>query len=585
MLKLLKMLKTRDLMLLFVAIGFIVLSVWLDMKVPMQIKYIQGLVDSGVGNPGTYVARGVIMFSFVIASMIASFVVAFLASLISASHSEKIRYEIYKKVDSFSLKEVKKFSTPSLITRSTNDVTHVRTFISAAIQMIIRAPVVSIWAIVEMGRTDWRLGMSPLGAVLIVVIVALLIMVICLPRIKKVQTQTDELTKNARENLTGVRVVRAFNAKEFEEKKFDKTNKALAKNNAYVNKFLGIVYPLLQLLLSCSAVLIYWIGAAIIDAGPPDPSFIPSIIVFVQFSNMIIYAFFTLVMAFSMLPQTLVSAKRIEEVLNEKGSIVDKEKVVVIEEKINKIEFDSVNFVYPGAEKNVLSDINFIVEQGQTVAFIGSTGSGKSTLVNLLSRIYDVTNGSIKLNGINIKDISIKQLNNIIGYVPQTARIFEGTIKENVLFGESAKKDPTDEDVKRALEIAQAWEFVNRLEEGINHKIEQKGKNLSGGQKQRLSIARTVVREPDVFIFDDTFSAVDYKTDKKLRESIKKTTKEAIVFIVAQRIGTIKEADQIFVLDNGRIVNRGKHDDLLKNCKVYKEIALSQLNEEELKIS
>jgi len=586
MFKLLLKFNKRDYILIAIACGFIVLGVWFDLSIPTHMGNIAELVrnESGTATTGQVVIQGVYMLSFAIGSVITSFIIAWIAAMVSAGQAEKIRREIYQKVDGFSLTEVKKFSTASLITRSTNDVTQVRMFTAMAIQMLIRAPVLAIWAIVKISNSGWQISLVTATVVFIISAVMIVILALCLPRFKKVQKLTDDLNRVSRENLTGVRVVRAYNAKYFEQAKFEKVNHELAGHNMFVGRVMGFAWPFYAMILTGVTVAIYWVGSSMIGAGTvaaaAAPKFAEDLIVFSQYSMNIMLAFILLIWVLTMLPRTLVSAKRISEVLETKVSIESGD--LLVEENFKNIEFKNVGFKYPGAEENVLSDISLTIKRGQTVAFIGSTGCGKSTLVNLLSRIYDPSEGEVSIGGTSVKNMQLESLNDAVGYVPQTAIIFGGTVKENVAFGSSSGKDPGDDDVVRALKIAQAWDFVEKYEEGINAPIEQRGKNLSGGQKQRLSIARIVARNPKIFIFDDTFSALDYKTDKNLRKALKKELKDATVLIVAQRIGTIKNVDQIFVMENGRIVGSGKHDELLQNCKVYKEIALSQLSEEEL---
>jgi len=590
--KLFGLFSRRDWILLATAVIFIVAGVWMDLAIPGYLGEITDLVTNPLrdGTLGEVWTQGAYMLAFAIGSMLTSFIVAWAGALISSNHSARIRRAIYTRVGEFSQNEIKKFSIASLITRSTNDVTQVRMFVAMAIQMMLYAPILAVWAIIRMTNTSWELSLVTGIAVLSIIIVPVIIVIFCVPRFKKIQKATDRLNQVARENLTGIRVVRAYNAEEFEQEKFEQVNTELARNNLFVNRLMGIAWPFMALVLSVVVVAIYWVGSWIIASGNVGDSqrFFGDIMVFSQYSIQILWAFLMLIWILTLLPRTIVSAKRINEILATQSTIVNPENPVSgLGEAFDRdgtIEFSQVNFKYPGAEENVLSDINLKIKRGQTVAFIGGTGCGKSTLVNHLPRIFDPTCGKITIGGICIRDVRLLELNDFVGYIPQTAVLFGGTIRDNIAFGTiDGGREITDEEVERALRVSQSWDFVSKLDDGVNSRMDQQGKNFSGGQKQRLSIARVVARNPRIYVFDDTFSALDFKTDKKLRAALKKETGDATVIIVAQRIGTIRTADQIFVMDKGRIVGSGKHDELMKNCEVYRQIAQSQLSEEELR--
>lgn len=591
MFRLIKLLGWKDLGYFAVALVFIVLGVWLDLSIPRYLGEITDLVTrervypEAAATVGDVWAAGLKMLGFAVGSMLTAFVVAWAGALFSSSLSAKMRKAIYERVGDYSAAEIKKFSVASLITRSTSDVTQVRTFLAFGIQTLIRVPIIAVWAILRMTDVSWELSLVTAVAVASIGLVAFMIILLCLPKFKKVQELTDKLNLESRENLTGIRVVRAYNAQKFEQEKFGKTNDNLAKTNLFMNRVMGLAWPFIGLVFSLLAVAIYWVGSYMIDSNRVDdaPRFFADVMVFSQYSFQIVGAFVMMIFVLTMMPGAIVSSRRINEVLKTEPTITDCFATGSgLNDTDGTIKFNNVNYKYPGAEKNVLSDINIEIKRGTTAAFIGSTGCGKSTLVNLLPRIADPTNGSVTIGGIDIHDITLNELNDFVGYVPQQATLFSGTIKENIAFGLVDGKQVSDEQIEKALKTAQAWDFVSKLDDGINSKVEQRGKNFSGGQKQRLSIARIIARDPKVYIFDDTFSALDYKTDRVLRDALKKATKDATVLIVAQRIGTIRNADQIFVMDKGKIVSSGKHDDLLKKCQVYKQIAMSQLSEEEL---
>jgi len=506
-------------------------------------------------------------------SLVAAVIVGYFAAMIGARFSRRLRSLLFNKVESFSMEEINRFSTDSLITRSTNDITQVQMLIAMGLQLMIKAPITAVWAITKIAGKgyEWTLATGVAVAILVVMIGTLMVFVI--PRFKKMQTLIDNMNRVTRENLTGLRVVRAYNAEDYQEEKFEQANNELTDTQLFVSRAMAIMMPVMTLIMSGMSLAIYWIGAYLIDAAQimdTLPIF-SNMVVFMQYSVQVIMSFMMLVMIFIMLPRASVSAKRIREVLETEPTILDGSRTSGLTGLRGEVTFKNVSFKYPDAAEYVLEDINFTVKQGETVAFIGSTGSGKSTLINLVPRFFDATEGEILIDGVNIREYTQEALHNKIGYVPQKAVLFKGTVESNVQFGDN------NGDVQKAIEIAQAADFAGGIES-----IAQSGTNVSGGQKQRLAIARAVCRRPEIYIFDDSFSALDYKTDRILRSVLKKETAGVTSMIVAQRIGTIMDADQIIVLDEGKVVGCGRHKELLKNCEVYKQIAISQLSEEEL---
>ena len=582
MFKLFKYLKSIDYLYIFFAIGLIVLQVWLDLTLP---KFMENMMDylqeDDVTNLTSVVlTNGALMLACAVGSLLSAVTVNFFVSKISARLSANIRLALYTKIESFSLTELNRFSTASLMTRTTNDVNNVQMLISMGMQSLIKAPIMAIWAICIIVGKSWQWSVATAGAVLALIIVTLIVFLFAVPKFKKIQTLTDNLNRVTRENLTGIRVIRASNAEDYQNEKFEGCNRALTKNNLSANRVMAIMNPGMTLIMQGLTLAIYWIGAYIVK-----PSGLPSfgmMTTFMSYAMQVVMSFMLLIIIFILLPRSLVSARRINEVLNTHNSIVSGEFKGDEKEKGDDdyVVFKNVSFKYADASEYVLNNISFSVKKGETVAFIGSTGSGKSTLINLIPRLYDATEGEVIIDGVNVKDYDTKVLNKKIGYTPQRGVLFSGTVKSNVNFGDN---NADDETVKEALKIAQASNFVARMKDGVNSHIAQGGTNVSGGQKQRLSIARAVARKPEIFIFDDSFSALDFKTDRKLRTALKKHTAGTTQFVVAQRIGTIKDADKIIVLDSGSMVGIGTHEELLKNCPIYKEIALSQLSEEELK--
>lgn len=572
-------------MLVGASVIFIVSQVWLDLELPDYMSSITTLVQTPGSTIGQILEQGAYMLLCALGSLISSICVGFFAARIAASFSRNLRGKVFEKTMSFSMEEINRFSTASLITRSTNDIQQVQMVIAMGLQVMIKAPILAVWAIIKIADKNWQWTLATAVGVVVLVCMLIVIMTLVLPRFKKVQILTDNLNRVTRENLTGVRVVRAYNAEQYQQQKFDKANSELTSTHLFTMRVMAIMNPGMNIIMSGLSLAIYWIGAFLINqAGLMDRMGIFSnMVVFSSYAVQVIVAFTMLTMIFIMLPRAAVSAKRICDVLDTKPAIIEGD-VTEVDTGLNgTIEFKNVSFKYPGAKNYVLEDISFTASKGETVAFIGATGSGKSTLINLIPRFYDATEGEVLVNGINVRDYKSETLNNLLGYVSQRAVMFSGSVKSNVAYGDGRIENYTDQMVNDALDIAQASEFVSKLENGIEAPIAQGGTNVSGGQRQRLSIARAVCRDPEIYIFDDSFSALDYKTDRVLRQALNQKLGGATRLIVAQRIGTIRDADKIIVLDNGRMVGMGTHDQLLKTCDTYREIALSQLSEEELK--
>ena len=584
MLKLLKKLKGKDILLIFISFIFIIVQVWLDLRLPDYMSKITQLVQSEGNAMSSILIAGGKMLLCALGSLISAVIVGFITAYIAALFSKKLRKDIFEKVENFSLGEVKKFSTSSLITRTTNDVTQIEMFLAMGLQLLIKSPITALWAITKILNKSWQWSAVVGGGVLLLLSTLTFLMLVVIPRFKIVQKLLDKINGIARENLTGIRVVRAFNAEKYQEEKFNETNNKLTKTQLFNQRTFGIMQPVMYLIMYFSTLAIYFIGSYIINGALMSEKVIifGDMVVFSSYGMQVIMSFLMLAMIFIMYPRAAISADRINEVLDEKFSIVDGEITNTDKNKEGTVEFKNVSFKYPDADEYILENINFIANKGETVAFIGSTGSGKSTLVNLIPRFYDVTDGQILVDGINVKEYKLEYLYNKIGSIPQKAVIFSGTVSENVAYGENGKKKINQETIKKAIEVAQGKEFIEKMPNQYDAYLAQRGTNISGGQKQRISIARAIARNPEIYIFDDSFSALDYKTDYILRKELKKYTKDATTFIVAQRIGTIMNADKIIVLDKGKCVGMGTHKELLKKCSVYKEIALSQLSEEEL---
>ncbi len=584
MLKIFKYLKPKEWTLIVASIVFIVGQVWLDLKLPDYMAKITTLVQTEGSKTSEIWSAGGKMLLCALGSMILAVVVGYFAARVATSLSKELRKGVFDKTLSFSMEEINGFSIASLITRSTNDITQIQQTVAMGLQVMIKAPILAVWAILKITGKSWEWSAATGVAVIVLLIMIGNLIIFVLPKFKIVQKLTDNLNRVTREALTGIRVVHAYNAQAYQQEKFEKVNNNLTDTNLLVNRLMALMQPGMGLIMSGLTLSIYWIGAHLIsNAGGMDRiGLFSDMVVFSSYAMQVVMAFMLLSMTFILLPRAAVSAARINEVLDTPQTIIDGEKQSSPKGIEGEIELRHVSFKYPNAEDYVLEDISFTAHKGETVALIGSTGSGKSTLINLIPRFYDATEGEVLVDGINVKEYAQEALHNKIGYVSQKAVLFSGTVKSNVAYGDNGQTSSTGEDIKKAVEIAQGKEFVETMDGQYEADIAQGGTNLSGGQKQRLSIARAVNRKPEIFIFDDSFSALDYKTDRQLRSTLKKETTGATSLIVAQRIGTIKDADKIIVLDEGKIVGMGKHSELLKTCKTYQEIAYSQLSKEEL---
>ena len=584
MLKLIKNFTKKEWILALICLVLVVTQVWLELKMPDYMSEITKLVQTEGSQMKDILVNGGYMLTCALGSLVAAVITGYITSRISSNFSKTIRKKLFNKVEDLAMQEVKQFSTSSLITRTTNDITQIEMLIAMGLQLLIKAPITAIWAITKILNKSWQWSAITAVAVAILMTTIAIIMVIVLPRFKKVQKLIDKLNGVTRENLTGIRVVRAFNAEQYQEEKFDKANNNLTNQQLFNQKVFAVMQPMMYIIMYMLILSIYYVGAYLIkDAGMADKiSLFGDMVVFSSYAMQVIMSFLMLAMIFMMLPRAQVSANRINEVLDTEISIKDGKINTKTNNEVGTVEFKNVSFKYPDADEYLLKDISFKANKGDTVAFIGSTGSGKSTLINLIPRFYDATEGEVLVDGINVKNYTQEFLHDKIGYVPQKAVMFNGTVKSNISYGDNGKEKPTDEQIKKAIEVAQGTEFVEKMDGQYDAHMAQGGTNVSGGQKQRLSIARAIARNPEIYIFDDSFSALDYKTDSVLRKELKKYTSDATSLIVAQRIGTIMNADQIVVLDNGVIVGKGTHKELLKTCEVYKQIALSQLSKEEL---
>ena len=587
MIGILKALKWREWVYAALSVAFIVLQVWLDLTMPGYMSSIaeQAVLGAG-GNMGAIWRDGGLMLACALGSALSSVAVGFFAAQIAAALSFRLRAQVFDRVESFSMQEINRFSTASLITRTTNDITQVQMVVSMGLQVVIKAPILAVWAVIKITSTNWQWSAVTAAAVVLMVALMLFILLAVFPKFRKVQKLTDNLNAVTRENLTGVRVVRAYNAEEYQEEKFAKANLELTKTQLFTSRAMAILAPVMTMLMSGLTFAIYWIGAFLIDAlptGAERAALFGQMVIFSGYAMQVVAAFMMLAIIFIILPRAMVSVRRIREVLDTRPAIADGAiSSLPADAPTGTVEFRHVSFRYPDASDDVLHDVSFRAERGQTVALIGSTGSGKSTAVNLIPRFYDATEGEVLVDGVNVKDFTLAALHDRIGYVPQRAVMFSGTVESNVAYGEKAGLAFTEEKVKEAVRIAQGQDFVEQKEDGYRAFVSQGGTNFSGGQKQRLSIARAVCREPEIFIFDDSFSALDYKTDKLLRQALKRELSGATSVIVAQRIGTIRDADLILVLEEGRVVGQGTHEELMESCEVYREIAYSQLTEAEL---
>lgn len=574
MIRILKNFKWYYWLMLALMLLIIVGQVQLDLIVPEYMSQIVSLVTTPGSEMSEIWRVGLIMIACAFGSLMCTVLASFIAARMAAGFAELLRDKVFRKVESFSMNEINKFSTASLITRCTNDVQQIQMFITIGLRLLITAPIMAIGAIVKMSGKSGELTLLTFAGVLVIVVFVLFIYIVAVPRFKSIQKLTDRINKVTRENLTGLRVVRAYNAEAYQEEKFDKANTAVTKTYLFVNRVLSLMQPVMQIVMNGLSLGIVWLGAMLINTNALE---LPTMMSFTMYSMQVILSFLMLIMVFIFMPRASVSSKRINEVLSTKNIINDPETPAADTGIKGELEFRNVSFKYPDGDGYVLKDISFKAEKGQTVAIIGSTGSGKSSLLNLIPRFYDVTEGEVLVDGVNVKEYRQEELHDKIGYVPQKAVLFSGTVDSNLRFG---KEGATREELAKAVEIAQANNIIEK--KGYGGNVAQGGQNMSGGQKQRMSIARAIVKNPEIYLFDDSFSALDYKTDRLLREAINKNIKDATNIIVAQRIGTIKNADRILVLDDGRVVGDGTHEELLANCSVYQEIAHSQLSKEEL---
>ena len=567
-----------------VSIVFIVLQVWLELTMPDYMSEITRLVQTEGSKMSEILTSGGMMLLCALGSLLASVATAVCAAKIAVNFSGAVRSKLFSKVQSFSMEEIGRFSTASLITRSTNDVTQVQMLIVMGLQMIIKSPIMAVWAICKIAGKQWQWTITTAAAVVILLSIVCICMAITTPKFKKMQKLTDDINRVTRENLSGLSVVRAYNAEAYQENKFDKANDALTQNQLSAQRTMAFMMPSIQLIMNGLTLAVYWIGAILINEAimPDKISLFSDMVVFSQYAFQVVMSFMMLVMIFMMLPRASVSAKRINEVLDTEPTIIDGSETEGKSGHVGEVEFRNVSFRYPDADGYVLQNISFSAKKGETVAVIGSTGCGKSTVINLIPRFYDVTEGEVLVDGVNVRDYSQRSLRNKISYISQKAMLFTGTVRSNIVYGDNGRKPADDDAVRSAVSTAQAAEFVDKLADGYDGYVAQGGSNLSGGQKQRISIARAIARDPEIFIFDDSFSALDYKTDRALRKALDSECGDATRIIVAQRIGTIRDADRIIVLDEGKIVGMGRHDELMKNCEVYQQIALSQLSKEEL---
>ena len=587
MINLFKYIKKKDWFFIIIAIGFIVVQVWLELKMPDYTKELTKIVQSGTNTMTEVWKNGGMMLLCAAGSMVSAIICSYFISQVASSFSMTLREELFKRITSFSNVEMNQFSTPSLITRTTNDVVQMQNFMAMGVQLLFKAPIMAIWAICKISATDVRWTLATIICVFIIVICVGILIALCFPRFKKIQRLTDELNDRTRENISGVRVVRAFNAEAYQTQKFENVNDTITKTNLFTSKAMGLLSPIMNVCMNGLMIAIYFIGAILINAITSNDfnnvvlervNVIGNMTAFSQYAIQVVMAFMMLIMIFIILPRTIVSGNRIYEVLKTKPSITDGKQENSLEKEGGEVEFRNVSFSYNKDSLPTISNISYHVKKGETLAIIGATGSGKSTIIHLIPRFYDATSGEVLVNGINVLDYKVKDLRNLVAIASQKAALFKGTIKDNITYGSSTIDQ---ERMDMALDIAKA-DFVKDLEQGVDSMVAQGGSNFSGGQKQRISIARAVYKNAPIIIFDDTFSALDYKTDMLVRKKIKENLKDTTVIIIAQRIGTIMNADKIVVLDEGKIVGMGTHEQLLQSCSIYQEIALSQLSKEEL---
>lgn len=586
MLKIFKNFKGKEWILLIISIAFVVSQVWLDLKLPDYMSEITQLVQTPGSEMSEILTSGGWMLLCALGSLVASIIVAALAAKIAANLSARLRFKMFDKVQSFSMEEINNYSTASLITRSTNDINQIQTFIVMGLQALIKAPILAVWAILKIVGRNWQLSLTVAGEVVVLILIVGTCIVLALPKFTKLQQLTDNLNRVSRENLSGISVTRAYNAEKYQEDKFEVANNDLTKVNLFTNRVMAVLMPSITFIMSGVGLAIYWVEAVLIQNAniTEKMGLFSDVIVFSSYAIQVIMAFMMLVMVFIIMPRATVAAKRINEVLETKITIKNGTNTQSPIGVLGQVEFKNVSFKYPDADDYVIKNISFKANRGETIAFIGATGAGKSTLINLIPRFYDATEGEVLVDGVNVKEYDQKYLRNKLGYVSQKVTLFEGTVESNVAFGENGKSEITKNDVIYGVYAAQAAEFVENLDGEYDAHISQGGTNLSGGQKQRLSIARAIARYPEILIFDDSFSALDYKTDSKLRKFLKKESIGTTMLVVAQRISSIRDADKIIVLEDGQMVGIGKHDELMKTCNVYKEIAYSQLSKEELAV-
>ena len=577
MFKLFRKFKPKERGYIGISLVFIVVQVWLDLRLPDYMSNVTSLVQTEGSSMKDILEQGSYMLLCAFGSMAAAMIVGYFAAKVSAGLAHTLRGQVYDKVMDYSMEEVNRFSTSSLINRTTNDITQIQTLVAMGLQAIIKAPILAVWAVVKISGKSWQWTTATAVAVFVLIILLGATLVFAVPRFKRIQGLTDNLNRVTREQLTGIRVVRAYNAEEYQEKKFSDTNEELTRTNLTANRVMAIMSPGMTLINSGLTLAVYWLGAYMIEAAGFDEKL-------GIFSDMVVFSNYAMqvIMAFILLPRAQVSAKRVCEVLETEIRINDGKGTEVEPDMQGYVEFRNVSFRYPGSGDDTLLDISFTARKGETVAFIGATGSGKTTLINLIPRFYDVGKGQVLVDGVDVRDYRQKDLRNRIGYVSQKATLFRGTVFSNVAYGENGRPAIGTQEVKEAVSIAQAADFVERMPEKYEGAIAQGGANVSGGQRQRLSIARAIARKPEILIFDDSFSALDYKTDRALRKALNETTAQATKLIVAQRIGTIRNADLIIVLEKGRIAGKGRHEELLATCPAYQEIAISQLSKEEL---
>lgn len=579
----LKYLRAREWAAIAACVVLVAVMVYLELEIPGYMSSITMEIVSENTDMGVVYGDGGMMLLCAFGSLVVSIIVGGLAAWIATSFAKRLRELEYSRVQSFSLEEMNRFFTSSLITRSTNDITQIQMTTALGLMIMIRAPIMAVWAIVKILDKNWEWTMATAVGVVAILTVISVIMIYVIPRFRRIQGLTDNVNRVTRENLAGIRVVRAYNAESYQERKSEDANVELTGTNLSANRALAVMFPTLMLVMNGLALAIYWIGAILIDGAAVESQALlfSDMVVFSSYAMQVVMAFIMLVMIFMILPRAMVASKRVQEVINTEPSIRDGPGADAPRE--GTVEFRDVSFRYPGTSGDVLHGVSFKASKGETLAFIGATGSGKTTIVDLIPRFYDVTSGQVLVDGVDVREYAVSDLRGRIGYVPQKAFMFKGTVDSNVRYGEGSESR-TDEEVRRAVRIAQAAEFVESKDGGYEAEVSQGGTNFSGGQKQRLSIARAVCRDPEIYIFDDSFSALDYRTDRVLRDTLRREVSGATTLIVAQRIGTIIDADRIVVVDDGEVVGIGRHEELLRTCPVYLDIARSQLSEEELGI-